>query len=157
VNLDDFLDTFNWIDRIEGLASAIVHADWKAGAKGPPILGVAAELGRAANGAGSWTFHIPRDCGWTGADVEYLLRHYAVPSWGRRVTGQHFILSVPVRQANWAEYLILRRGIALDGTLFNAANQRYAQRYAPGDAPPAWVDRGSEPRSTVDRLADWLP
>ena len=156
MDLDDFFDTFNWIDRIEGLVSSVFHADWKAVAKGPPILGIALELGQAVSGAGAWTFHIPRDGGWTGADVERLLKHYAIPSWGRRVTGKHFILSVPLRQANWAEYLILRRGMSLDEALFNPDNIRYAQKYAPGDQPPAWMDRDRGSRNVLDRLSELL-
>ena len=156
MELDDFLDAFNWIDRIEGFASSIVHADWRKASAGPPVLGFAAEFVRSAAGAASWTFRIPRDSGWAGGDVERLLNHYAIPIWGRRVTGQHFILSVPSRQANWAEYLILRRGMTLDGRLFNPDNARYAKKYAPGDQPPAWADRGREPRDVVDRLSDLL-
>lgn len=156
MKLDDFLDAFNWIDRIEGFFSAIAHFDRKRAAGGPPVLGVAAELARSASGAGSWTFHVRRDGPFNGGDAERLLGRYAVPIWGRRVTGDHFILSVPVRQANWAEYLLLRRGIVLDGRLFNPDNQRYALKYAPGDEPPAWADRGRQPRSVIERLSDML-
>jgi hypothetical protein len=145
MKLDDFLDAFNWIVRIEGFVSSLLHFDKRAAREGAPVLGFASQLALSATGAANWTFHVPRDQGCTGMDVERLLAHYAIPIWCRRVTGKHFILTVPRRQANWAEYLILRRGMSLDGTLFNPDNQRYAQKYAPGDQPPAWVDRISGP------------
>ncbi len=156
MSLDDFLDTFNWIDRLEGVFSSFIHANWKGAAKGPAGVGLVAEAARTAVGAGSWTFRIRRDAGWSGADVEALLRHYGIVAWGRRVTGEHFILSVKERQANWAEYLIMRRGMCLDGSLYNPDNARYAQRYAPGDRPPAWADQSGERRDAVGRLIDWL-
>jgi hypothetical protein len=156
MKIDDFLDAFNLIDRIEGFISSIAHFDKKRAAAGPPLVGVAAELARSTFGAGSWSFRERRDCGFTGGDAERLLNHYAIPTWGRRVTGDHYILSVPVRQANWAEYLILRRGMVLDGRLFNPDNQRYARKYAPGDQPPAWADRERVRRSAIRRLGDLL-
>ncbi len=156
MELDDFLDAFNWIDRIQGFAASLVHADWKKAAAGPPVVGLASELVQGVTGVTSWTFHIPRDSGWTGGDVESLLRHYAIIIWGRRMTGKHYILSVKTRQANWAEYLILRRGIPLDGSLFNPANAQYAMKYAPGDQPPAWADRDRTRRGFFDRLSDLL-
>lgn len=156
MSLDDFLDTFNLIDRIEGWVSSVVHADWKSAAKTPLGLGFAVELTRSVVGAGAWTFEVPRDSGWTGADVESLLLHYGIIAWGRRVTGQNFVLSVKERQANWAEYLILRRGIPLDSPLFNPDNAQYTKKYAPGDRPPAWADRGSAVSGTVDKLSEWL-
>lgn len=155
MNIVDLLDAFNWMDRIEGAVSSLLHADWK-GASKQGVGGIPAEFLRTVTGANAWTFYIPRDSGWCGSQAEALLRHYGVRLWGRRVTSQHSILSVEERQANWAEYLLLRRGVPLDGRLFNQENQRYAIKYAPGDQPPAWADRGREPRTIVDRLEDLL-
>lgn len=156
MNLDDFLDIFNLASRVEGLVSSVLHFDRRRASEGPPVVGLVKELALSATGIGSWTFRIRRDQGWTGGDVERLLNHYAIPIWCRRVTGQHFILSVPRRQANWAEYLILRRGMQLEGTLFNSNNLRYAMKYAPGDQPPAWADRETTERGIVERLSDML-
>jgi len=156
MNLDDFLDIFNLASRAEGLVSSILHFDKRKASSGPPVVGVARELALSATGLSSWTFRIRRDEGWTGGDVERLLNPYAIPIWCRRVTGQHFILSVPRRQANWAEYLILRRGMPLEGALFNPDNQRYAMKYAPGDQPPAWADRDRAQRGFFERLNDLL-
>jgi hypothetical protein len=172
VNLTDVFDAFNWMDRLEGLISSLIFADWKGATSTNGPLGLVGEAGRTLMGANAWTFHIQRNGGWTGGDAERLLKHYGVRLWCRRVTSKHFILSVEERQANWAEYLLLRRGIPLEGRLFNPDNQRYALRYAPGDQPPAWADRGREPpaitggtreelgepepRDIVDRLGDLL-
>lgn len=133
MGLDDFLDKFNLIARLEGMVSRTLHWD-----KSAPFLPA---LLASASGYDEWTFHIRNDAGFTGGDAERLLNHYAIPIWCRRVTDQHFILSTPRRQANWAEYLLLRRGFVLDGALFNPDNGRYAGRHAPGSTPPAWADK----------------
>jgi hypothetical protein len=170
VNFADILDAFNWMDRLEGLVSSLTYADWKGALKKAGPTGLVGEAARTLAGENTWTFHIDRNACWSGGDAERLLKHYGVRLWGRRVTGHHFILTVEQRQANWAEYLLLRRGMSLDGRLFNPDNQRYAQKYAPGDQPPARADRGREPpditrgtrqalgepepRDIVDRLGD---
>lgn len=145
-NILDILDLFNLIDRVEGLVARFVHADWSGAASRSGASGVLSELGRSALGANSWTFHVPIDCGWTGAGIERFLAKYGVVIWGRRVTSGHLHFSVKHRQANWAEYLLLRQGIPLAGRTFNDRNPGYGEAHAPGDAPPAWADRPRRPR-----------
>lgn len=137
----DFLDMFNLIDRLEGVLARFVYADWGGAAKRGGGTGLVTELGRSALGTNSWTFHVPSDCEWTGSDIERYLKKYGIVVWGRRVDGKHLHFSVKERQANWAEYLMHRRGIPLSGRTFNELNPGYGQAHAPGDAPPAWVDQ----------------
>lgn len=148
--LMDLLDAFNWFDRLEGVFSRIVHADYQKAGRKSGAGGVAVELGRAIVGDNAWTFRVSRDCDWSGADIERFLGKYGIVIWGRRITSDQLIFSVKERQANWAEYLLMRRGIPLAGRTFNQANVGYGQEYAPGDAPPAWADR---PRPT--RRSRW--
>ena len=137
----DFLDMFNLIDRLEGLTSRFLNADWDGAARRSGGQGLVTEFGRSAIGANSWTFRVHNDREWCGDDIERYLRRYGVVIWGRRVTGRHLIFNVKERQANWAEYLMMRRGIALDGRTFNDLNQEYGRAHAPGDSPPAWADQ----------------
>ncbi len=127
-DLLDLLDAFNWIDRAEGALMSLRHAG-------------RSRRARQRGEAGSWTFQISRMGGWSGADIERFLNHYGIIIWGRRVTRQHLVFTVKRRQANWAEYLLLRRGIAVSTQPFNSQNVAYGVAHAPGDAPPAWADR----------------
>ena len=115
------------------------------------------ELGRTAIGANTWTFHVPIESDWSGGEIERFLNHYGIIVWGRRVTGSHRIVTVKRRQAVWAEYLLLRRGISLSEPFCNPANVRYAQQHAPGDQPPAWADRDGKGKPGIEKLLDWLP
>lgn len=137
----DFLDIFNFIDRLEGVLSRFGNADWRGAAHRSGGAGVLAEFGRSVAGANAWTFHVSRTCGWTGADIESYLEKYGVIVWGRRVTSDQLHFSVKERQANWAEYLLMRRGIPLEGRTYNDLNRDYGRAHAPGDSPPAWADK----------------
>lgn len=149
------------IDRIEGVISNFIYADWSGAMRESGIVGIVVEFARTLVGANRWRIYVTRQSGWSGADVEKFLRHYAVPVWDRGFTGPEVYFSVKERQANWAEYLMLRRGIPVAGRLYNPRNVIYGQQHAPGDQPPAWADqpdggRGRSKRSTLDRLLDLL-
>ena len=115
MNALDILDMVNVIDRLSGLLLGIYHG-------------------------GAHTFRFDRTAT-TGADVERLLRRYRIAVFGRRITDRYALLSVPSRQARWAEYVLLRAGIVPDGPLLDARNAAWAGRHAHGQAPPAWRDR----------------
>lgn len=84
-------------------------------------------------------FFIPCSCGWTGWEIEQLLRRHGVVIWGRGFTlDDDLYFNVRRRQANWAEYLLRRRGIPVVSQLFNPKNDEYAERHAPGSEPPMW-------------------
>ena len=140
----DILDIFNVIDRLEGFLARFAHADWAGASERSGGAGMLSEFGRTAVGSNSWTFRVPHNCGWTGTDIERYLNKYGIIVWGRRVTGNYLHFSVKERQANWAEYLMLRRGIPLVGRTFNELNPGYGLAHAPGDAPPAWADNPSK-------------
>lgn len=152
----DILDAVNLLARLEALAGHLLFADWRgSAARGGPVA-TAAELGRALTGANAWEIRVRRDSQWSGRDVADFLRHYGVQTWAGRTTTDHFIMYVKKRQANWAEYLLRRRGIPLESESFNPANLVYAQKYAPGDQPPAWADQGRGRHGLVEKLLDWL-
>jgi len=146
------LDAFNWIDRVTGMVSSFAHADWKGSARKSGPLGVIGEAGSTALGMNTWSFSVCRDSEWSGTDIERFLKRYGIIVWGRRVTGDHYIFTVKGRQANWAEYLLQRRGIPVEGRSHNAKNSVYAQAHMPGDQPPAWADRDKKRDGFLDSL-----
>ncbi len=157
--MPDLLETlasFDIISRIEGFIASFIYADWKGAAKAAGPAGLATEFARSLTGANRWRFWVPRNAGWSGLDIERFLRRYGVAVWDRGFVGDNYYFCVKLRQANWAEYLLLRRGIPILGSLFNPDNRVHGERHAPGDAPPAWEDRGQAPRDAIDRLSDWL-
>lgn len=153
----DVIDALNILSRLEALVGRFVYADWKDAAEGHAAGGLANEAARSLVGANAWELRVSRDGHWSGSDVAHFLKHYGIDVWGGRTTTDHFIMYVKERQANWAEYLLRRRGIPVDSEVRNPANLVDAQHHAPGDQPPAWADRGAERRTTIDRLLDWLP
>jgi hypothetical protein len=109
-------------------------------------------LARRLSGQRGWRIWVPRDCGWSGLEMEQLLDRYGVPVWDRGFTREHFVFRVKLRQANWAEYLLLRRGIPVVGQLFNPLNAEYGRRHAPGSEP----SQGKQPPRFHHRLLEDL-
>ncbi len=153
-DLLDILASFDLLSRVEGFISTFIYADWKGAARNAGPAGIAGEFARSLVGANRWRFWVPRDAGWSGIEIERFLRRYGVVVWDRGFVGNDYYFSVKARQANWAEYLLLRRGIPITGSLFNPANRAYGEQRAPGDAPPAWADRDPKSRDVIDRLGD---
>jgi len=91
---------------------------------------------RQLSGQDSWQFYVPRDCGWSGIEMERLLKRHGVKIWDRDFTRDCLTFRVKRRQANWAEYLLRRRGIPVVSQPFNPLNDEYARRHAPGSEPP---------------------
>jgi len=125
------------IDRIEGLVSSFLNADWQGAYQRDNVAGLAGEFAASLTGRNTWQFYVPRDCGWSGIEMERLLRRHGVKIWDRNFTRDCLMFRVKRRQANWAEYLLRRRGILVLSRPFNPLNDEYARRHAPGSEPPS--------------------
>jgi hypothetical protein len=155
-NVTDAIASLNVIDRLEGIISSFLNADWKGASRDAGLAGILDELARTLTASNRWRIVVPRACEWSGAEIERYLAHYGIAIWGRGFAGDDIYFSVKERQANWAEYLLLRRGIPISGPLFNPQNAVYGQQHAPGDAPPAWADHKRQQRNWADRFLDFF-
>jgi hypothetical protein len=72
-----------------------------------------------------WTFYLDLDSGWTGARCEKLLRSKGVKVYGRCIANGDAFFQVPKKQAEWAEYLLLKAGAPLKYHLFSERNRKY--------------------------------
>lgn len=122
----DVLEVLARLDVVEP-ATAIAHA-------------MGGEVGRR--------IRVPRSCGWSGYEVERLLRRYWIPIWARAVSQEHISFRVKRRQAAWAAYLLRRRGIPVAG------EPLYPYDVEPGPMPPS-QSRPTD-RPWIDRVIDLL-
>jgi hypothetical protein len=74
-----------------------------------PVLSGIQDL---ANGA-SHTFLIPGGSGWSGREIDRLLREHGVKTWGAMTVNNTLMLTVRDKQARWADYLLQRSAIPL--------------------------------------------
>jgi hypothetical protein len=140
----DLIDAVNLFARVEAIVGALVHNTRRS----PKVSGIAAL-------PSAHEIRVSRIGEWSGTDVERFLRRYGVDVWGGRTTTDHFIMYVKERQANWAEYLLRRRGIPIESPVYNPRNLIYAQMHAPGDQPPAWADGDHpKPQNAIERALD---
>jgi hypothetical protein len=123
----DLVDAVNILSRIEAVVGALLYNTRRS----PRVHGVAAL-------PSAHEIRVSRYSEWSGTEVVRFLTHYGVDVWGGRTTSDHFIMYVKDRQAKWAEYLLLRRGIPVDSVPCDSRNLTYAAAFAPGSSPPAW-------------------
>lgn len=118
----DFLDNYvygplNYVDRIEGLIKAAKYYD------------------------SGYRFAIQRqDKGGEHSlsQVEELLNTYGIAVFCRTFDANNHYFRVKNRQAEWAEYLMLLKGVELQGPLLNELNAYYAAKAPIGWMPQPW-------------------
>lgn len=94
----------------------------------------------ALNGP-SHTFLIPEDCGWSGKQIEALLRANGVRVWGLMVVNRTIMATVRLAQARWAQYLLDREGIPVETPYRDASRvRRRARREPAADRAARWLD-----------------
>ena len=137
------------VDPVEGFISTFRYADWNGAYRRAGIIGIVAEFFASLAAMNCWTIWIHRHAGWSGVEVESLLMRHGVRIWGRGFVGEQIYFRVKKRQARWAEYLLLRRGVPVTSGPFDPRNADYAERYAPGSEPP-------NRRTRSNSIDDWL-
>lgn len=93
--------------------------------------------------------------GYTGYQVERMLRRYGVRIWGRKAQGDKRSFLVRSQQAVWAEYLLCRMGVPLETELLDPRNQQYSTAHGPS-MPTPWAENGIAPVSLIERLGEML-
>ena len=115
MNWLDFLDTFNFIDRIQGALAAMYY------------------------GGGVHTFKIEHEEKRVAQNFEDMLRKRGVAVFGRRVTSKYLIFSVKARQARWAEHILIRAGAPIVSRQVDASNAGASERHG-GTLPVPWSE-----------------
>lgn len=101
----------------------------------------------------TWT----RGQGFSGADVERLLRRYGVRVFARQYAtkaGDDFGVTVTRGQARWAEFVLRRAGVPLTSPLLDESNRNVR---AGRGMMRAWrEDKPQKPVGLAGRLLDWM-
>jgi hypothetical protein len=132
----DILARLDVVDPLEGFLSTFRFADWNGAYRRAGFVCIAAEILASLAAINCWTIWVQRHAGWSGVEIEALLMRHGVRIWGRGFVGEQIYFRVKQRQARWAEYLLLRRGVPVTSNPHDPRNAKYAERYAPGDEPP---------------------
>jgi len=150
----DLLAKCNVIDRIEGWVMPFWLADWGLAWERGGVVGVLRELWACVRRRNTWQFAFRRDGGWSGRDVERVLKGYHVRIFDRWFTKRELLFRVMRRQANWAEYLMYRAGVPLVGEVVNPGNLGARERHE-GRMPRRWDERGGR-RKGRSLWEDWV-
>ncbi|MGD1995298.1 MAG: hypothetical protein PVH62_00845 [Anaerolineae bacterium] len=152
----EWLAHLDLISRVEGFVSTFLNADWRGAAQRSGVLGVLGEVVDCVTFRNTWPIYVPRDCPWRGIDIERFLARYGVRIWDRGFTREYLTFRVKRRQANWAEYLLWRRGIPVCSRPFNPANRLHGLRHLPGSAPPTSRSARTSNANLLDRFLSFL-
>jgi len=136
VKLSDLPAQLDVIDRIEGIVSTFVNADWAGARRRDGGIGVINEFIDCLAFANAPTVRVSRDSSWSGLEIERLLRRHGVKVWNRGIIGDELYFCVKRRQARWAEYLLLRAGVPVTSALIDSRNRDYTDGFAPRSVPP---------------------
>lgn len=79
-------------------------------------------------GEESRKFAVSRNCGWSGQQIEAMLRERGIKTWGRGFKNDLYTFHVSAKQANWAEYLIHQNSIPVYSRPVYPKNRYYAKR-----------------------------
>ncbi len=82
-------------------------------------------------------------------EVQELLRRYHIDTFGCTHDAKHLYFLTKARQASWAEYILLRAGIALHNAAVNPQNKHYITKYSPGSLPTPWDEKSAKSDSTA--------
>lgn len=135
MNLTDLPAGFDLIDRVEGVVSTFLNADWAGAWRRRGAAGILSELLACFTSRNAPTIYVSRHSPWRGIDIERLLRRHGVKVWDRGIAGDDLYFCVKRRQACWAEYLLLRAGVPVTSVLIDPRNRRYAEHHPPGSQP----------------------
>lgn len=78
----------------------------------------------------AYTFLIPEDCGWSGLQIERMLRENGVRIWGQMIFRRTIMFTVREAQVKWAQHLLQREGIPIQNPRerFPASKRRAVHR-----------------------------
>lgn len=85
-----------------GLLEFVAHLDW---------FERLDELLKWSIGVRSWRVAIVRECGWSGREIERMLKMHGINVWGRNFSRSNLYFRVKTRQARWTYYLLRQHGI----------------------------------------------
>ena len=129
------LEYIDLIDRVEGVFSTFLNADWEGAYQRDGIYGVIDEILACLTSHNAPLIRVARHSHWRGIDIERLLKRHGVKVWDRGIQADDLYFRVKRRQVKWAEYLLLRAGVPVTSVLVEPRNRGYAKRYAPGSEP----------------------
>jgi hypothetical protein len=114
------------------------HTDWQQAHARAGLWGLLRAFVRALIGANAWPFFVKAGNGWSREQLAILLRSRGVASWGWGYSDGELFFRVRMRQAHWAQYVLLEQGVPLTRRLLaespDATQTGYWRYPQPGQA-----------------------
>lgn len=132
----DLLGNLDCLCLPQTLVESFWHADWKSAYERDGILGLCIEAIRTLFGLNSHQFYVPLNGGWSGHNIHQLLAKHGIAMWGWSFANGEMFFLVKKKQAAWAQYVMLRAGVPLQGPLLAQAPDTSTATDAAAKRPP---------------------
>ncbi len=150
-----FIAIFDWTALPRVIVETLFHADWGAARQKHGVLGLGLEAAGSIAATNTYTFFVPLDSPWGGAEIGALLRSKGITMWGAAYANGEMFFRVRRQQADWAQYVMLQAGVPLLHRLI-AGERSGRQRKSPATAEKQPAPRRQRKRSAADALLDFL-
>lgn len=136
------------------------NADWQR-AQGKGGLNLVSESLQSLIGTNTWPFFVSDDSEWNYQRMSSLLDSHGIAMWGWGHSRGQYYFRVKKRQAQWAQYVLLKYNVPLRGRL---VHNHSAEVFAPGrngvrdlDFPPNGQSTpSSQPFNLIDDFNRWV-
>lgn len=126
---------YNLFLILRTLVGTFVHTDWQVAYARAGMGGVLRAALQAATGHNAWPFFVRARGEFEPESLRHLLRTRGIASWGWGYSSGEFFFRVRLRQALWAQTVLLEQGVPLTGRLLEETPR----------ASPWRLDRPTQP------------
>jgi len=162
---------YNLFVLLRTLVGSLAHTEWRRAYARRGVWGLVIAAFEGVTGLNTWPILVRAGETWTPERIGSLLRQYGIRSWGWGYHGGEFYFRVRLRQAEWAQYLLLEEGVPVAGRLLSIPTgdapwlRRAGRAQGVGKVPSGGEWRGQpqsapiasrNPLDTIDRVVDRL-
>jgi hypothetical protein len=132
----DLLANFDYLYLPQTIIESFWHADWEGAYRRAGIAGLCQEALSSLVTTNSYPFYVPMNCGWSGHRIHQLLAKYGVKMWGWTFANGEMFFRVKRKQAAWAQYIMLRENVPVNGPLLGEEATRGRRTSGPAEHEP---------------------
>lgn len=153
---------YNKFIFLRTLLGTLQHVEWQSAYARFGLWGIVRAFFGGLLGLNAWPIYVHADGEWTPERLDDLLRTRGIAGWGWGYHGGEFYFRVKLRQAQWAQHVLLQAGVPLRGKLLaGGVGSPYGQSPRHGQAVaqpthPASRQPVGGPLDAIDRVVDKL-
>jgi hypothetical protein len=131
----DLLANFDILYLPQTIIESLWHSSWKSAYRQAGRMGLGREVIDSLFGFNSYQFYVSMNRGWSGRSISSLLMRHGINMWGWTFANGEMFFRVKKKQAAWAQYVMLRASVPLQGPLLSRTPDVSAAISSPSESP----------------------